>query len=573
MAGIPLELTEPNGIGDNLAEIDDFATSHMGDPWDMEQPTDLQLYRTHESYFQNERFENGNFVGNMTVGDGREYIMPLYAGAVDHDAMRIGKIGYNYPVDTNHYRYLSFRMYSSGPSCRQGIVRWSEDDTRDDGVSGYSNGFYVPPQPWDRIIREIRITPVGGVPAGTEIRMDWIRLTAEDPLTSRPYTIRWQNATGPVTLHASRGDKTLDGNDILIGTVDGSLGKYVWQTGVLEAGTYYIHVTDGKTSAWSPGALVLNKVPSVQIVAPSMTSGPEYSALEIGNPWDMSDAADVNLNPPPPFRTCMDQTRFENGVFHARTPRCPKDLLHNDPMIFLGGFDRNPPGTPDPEVNTGRYRYFSFRYWLEGEQNMPGGWVARVLWWKENATDNGAVEAPSTGRDIILYEGWNTYSLDLTAEDAVDNTLPQDRSWLESHPNRMRLDPNEMMPDLSPGFIHLDWVKLTAVDEGQRGQPYTIRFLTSESGVSARAYYDTDRNPGNGKTAVREVSDSAVSTQHRLLLPLMTRSSGGSDARAAEETIRWDTSGVPAGQYWICIEVNDGLNTRTWYSEAPVIVR
>jgi len=600
LAAAPLELTEPNGTGDTLAEIDDFATFHMGDPWDMEQPSDLDLYRTHESYFQNDRFENGNFVGNMTVGDGREYIMPLYAGAVNHDAMRIGRIGYNYPIDTNHYRYLSFRMYSSGPSCRQGIVYWSEDDTRAEAVTGYSNGFYVPPQPcdpaqkagwatyvldlqtigiqrggnnWDGIIREMRIAPVGGVPAGTEIRMDWIRLTAQDPLTSRPYTIRWQNATGPVTLHASRGDKVLDGNDILIDTVDGSLGKYVWQTGVLEAGTYYVHVTDGKTSAWSPGPLVLNKVPSVQIVAPSMTSGPDYSAVEIGNPWDMTDPADVNLNPPPPFRTCMDQTRFENGVFHARTPRCPDSLPHNDPMIFLGGFDRNPPGTPDPEVNTGRYRYFSFRYWLEGEQNMPGGWVARVLWWKENATDNGVIEAPSTGRDIILYEGWNTYSLDLTAEDAVDNTLPQDRSWLQSHPNRMRLDPNEMMPALSPGFIHLDWVKLTAVDEVKQGQLYAIRFLSSESGASARAYYDTDRNPSNGRTTVREPSDGVAPTQHRLLLPLMARSSGGSDSRAAEETILWDTSGVPAGQYWVCIEVNDGLNTRTWYSEAPVIVR
>ncbi|NLF11971.1 MAG: hypothetical protein GX597_09315 [Anaerolineaceae bacterium] len=155
----------------------------------------------------------------------------------------------------------------------------------------------------------------------------------------------------------------------------------------------------------------------------------------------------------------------------------------------------------------------------------------------------------------------------------MDNTVPQDRPWLESHPNRMRLDPNEMMPELSPGFIHLDWVKLTAMDEVQRGKPYTIRFVSSESGVSSRAYYDTDRNPTNGKTAVREVSGSVEPRQHRLLLPLVTRSSGGADSRAAEETIQWDTSGVPAGQYWICIEVNDGLNTRTWYSEAPVIVR
>jgi hypothetical protein len=594
-----LQIIEPNGIGDHLAEIDDFATFHMGDPWDMEQQTDLQLFRTHDSFFQNERFVDGVFAGNMTRGDGSEYIMPLYAGAVDHDALRIGKIGYTYPIDASHYRYLTFRMYFNGPVCHTGIVRWSEDDTRTEAVSGVSNGFYVPPKPcedkppgweiyvldlktigiqwgannWERIIRELRIIPVGGVPVGTEIRMDWIRLTAQDPRTARPYTIRWQNAAGPVTLYASRDNQVLDEKDILIATVEGALGQYVWQTGVLEAGTYHIYATDGKTAAWSPGPLVLNSVPSVEILAPSMTSGADYSAVEVGNPWDMNDPADINLNPPEPFRTCMDQTRFEDGIFHARTPRCPSTLDHNDPMIFLGGFDRYPPGTPDPEVDTQRYRYFSFRYWLEGEQNMAGGWVARVLWWKENATDNGAIEAPSTGRDIILYEGWNTYSLDLTAEDAVDNTLPRDRLWLDSHPNRMRLDPNELMPELSPGFIHLDWVKLTAMDEVQRGTPYTIRFVTSQSDVSYKAYYDTDRNPSNGLMPVRILAPSVEHGQYTVFLPLAFASYLDPDTRAAGSAIRWDTAGVPPGEYWIAVEVNDGLNTILWYSEAPVAVR
>ncbi len=598
-SSLALQITEPNGVGDSLAEIDDFATFHMGDPWDMQQPGDLQLYRTHDSYFQNERFENGVFAGNLTRGDGSEYIMPLYAGAVNHDAMRIGKIGYNYPIDANYYRYLTFRMYFNGPVCHTGVLRWHEDDTRVEATSGVSNGFYVPSQPcedkpagwetyvldldnlgiqwggnnWERTIRELRIIPVGGVPAGTEIRIDWIRLTAANPKTIRPYTIRWQGATRPVTLYASRNDKVLDGNDILIATVDGATGQYVWQTGVMEAGTYYIYLTDGSTSAWSPGPVVLNSVPTVVITAPSMTSGPEYSALEVRNPWDMSDPADVDLTPTPPFQTCMDQTRFEGGIFHARTPRCPTSLPHNDPMIFLGGFDRYPPGTPDPEVNTQRYHYFSFRYYLEGEQNMAGGWVSRVLWWKENATDNGAVELPSTGRDIILYEGWNTYSLDLMAADATDNTLPGDPLWIESHPNRMRLDPNEMMPELSPGYIHVDWVKLTATDEVNRGTPYTIRFTTSESAASITAYYDTDRNPANGRSAALVLTSRPVHRAHTLFLPLLARSYSAGATQAGEKAIQWDTSNVPPGQYWIAVDVRDGLNTATWYSEAPINVR
>lgn len=596
-----LQIIEPNGKDDTLAEVDEFATLQMGDPWDMAEISDLQQIHTADSFFENERFADGIFYGNMTYGDGREYIMPLYAGAVNNDAIRIGRIGYNYPIDADRYRYLTFRMYSDGPVCRQGLIGWSEDDTRAEEVSGISNGFYVPPQPcenktpgwdiytldlkaiglqwgqkpWSGVIRELRIIPVGGVPAGTEIRMDWIRLTKENPTTARPYTIRWQGGTGALSIYASRGDTVLDEQDILVDTVDAAARQYVWQTGVMEAGTYFIYLTDGTTGAWSPGPLVLNTPPVARIEAPSMTSGPDYASLEKGNPWDMNDEQDIDLNPPPPFNICMDEIQFSDGIFHARTPRCPDYLPHNTPMIFLGGMDYYPPGTPDPEVNTQHYRFLSFRYYIEGEQSLPNGWIARFFWWKQNANDNGTIEDPTTGRDIILYEGWNTYKLDLTAPDAIDETDVTGIPWQQAHPNRLVLEPNELLPASSPGYIHLDWIKLTAMNQVVGGSPYTVVFAATKSDLSYQVYYDTDRNPDNGRTPIEIYSPKAPPPgEFRVFIPHVTkRFSGGSLPQPSGNQVRWDTANVPAGQYWISVDVDDGYNATTWYSETPIDVK
>ncbi len=594
-----LQVIEPNGVGDTLAEIDEFASVQIGDPWDMEQQADLQQFRTLDSLFTNERFEEGIFYGNMTVGDGREYVMPLYAGPPYHDAIRTGRIGYTYPIDADRYHYLTFRMYSNGPNCHTGVIFWSEDDVRSEQSAAISNGFFVPPKPdcegkppgwydytydlkligrqwgnkdWSGVVRELRIIPVGGVPVGTEIRMDWIRLTAQNPSTARPYTIRWQGGNETVAIYASRGDRVLDGNDILVALSSAGAGQATWQTGLVEAGTYYIYITDGTSSVWSPGALVLNRPSAVAIDAPSMSSGPEYSAIEIGNPWDMSDAADVTTNPPPPWNICMDQISFQSGIFNARTPRCPDYMDFNDPMIFLGGMDPNPPGVPDPEVDTQRYHYLSFHYYMKGEQTMPGGWIARFFWWKMSAEDNAVIELPTTGRAIVIHEGWNTYSVNLTASDVIDKGDLTGIPWLQAHPNRLRLDPNELLAQYSPGYVHFDWIKLAAVDEVSQGQPYTIRFTSSKAPITYHVYYDTDRNPGNGRTPVQAYrGDDPPPDGFRVVLPVVYRSDAGVGPRSY--TLTWDTSDVPLGQYWISVDADDGYNSTTWYSEAPINVK
>ena len=141
-----LAVTAPGVDGVVLPEIDEYATKVLGDPWDMNQPSDLWYYRN-DSLLVNSQFNNGIYSAQMTAGLGGERIMLMAAGSPNHTAMRIGKIGYNYPIDADHYRWLTFRMYSSNTECNSGMVQWYSEDTYTNDVMGVSNSYLVPPLP------------------------------------------------------------------------------------------------------------------------------------------------------------------------------------------------------------------------------------------------------------------------------------------------------------------------------------------------------------------------------------------------------------------------------------------
>jgi hypothetical protein len=110
----------------------------------------------------------------------------------------------------------------------------------------------------------------------------------------------------------------------------------------------------------------------------------------------------------------------------------------------------------------------------------------------------------------------------------------------------LRLTPNE--GTLSQ-WMHLDYAKLTARDVA--GTTYTIRWDTvnpDSDSVTITLYYDTDQNPSNGRALIGAVSGNPGSYD-------------------------WNTSGASNGAVlYISGDANDGLNTTTWYSEAPLVV-
>lgn len=585
--------TAPGASGAVLAELNEFATVQMGDPWDMNEATDLSYYRS-ESQMTNSAFANGIYSARMTNGNGGERITLLSAGAQNNAALRTGKIGYNFPINAGAYRYLTYRIYKSNANQNSGLVQWYADDSYANASLGVSQSFTVPagagwhtivvdlqslgnpPQQggksWSGTIRELLLKPFAGPgAANAEVKLDWARLTVENPNTARPYTLRWNGGSGPFDLYASPGNKSLDANDILIASgVTGS--SYQFQTGVLPAGDYYIAADDGSTVSWSSGALTINAMPDVEIVAPSMTSGEDYAADVVGNAWDMNQTSDLNDVLPAGWETCVSNPNFNGGIYSATLTGCSTDGAYTDARFIISYL--NPSG-PDPAIDTDKFRYFSFRYYQSGEQNVGEGWIARLGYWQQA---NGGLPGQDTvmSRDIIIHEGWNTYKIDLWASDLPDEASPSMRQWRDAAPNRLRFDPSELALALMPAEIKLDWIMLTAMDEVARGDIYRIAY-NGEPGASYTFYYDTDTNPGNGRTLIgaspfvqTAVSPQTISADSFLYLPIVQNNA---EECPANSCYSWNTSSVSVGTYYVCTEGDDGVNTLYRCSEAPLVVR
>jgi len=603
-----LTFTAPSSSGVVLPELDEFATTVMGDPWDMNQPTDLWAYRF-ESAMTNSVFANGIYSAKMTDGNGAERITLLTAGATNNAAMRIGKTGYAFPIDADHYRYLTYRIYKSNSQCNSSILIWHENDTRTSAVKGISNvypacetstpgwhtivvdlqtlGIQSGSKNWSGTIRDLFFKPFAGAgAANATVKLDWARLTSENPRTARPYTIQWTGSSSSVDLYASLDDKVLSSNDFLIaGNVDGSSGSHTFQTGVLPSGTYYIGADTGGGIIWSSGAVVINTSPQIKITSPSKTSGQEFSETVLGNAWDMNHTNDLNDSLPFNWQTCVSNPSFVSSIYAATLTGCSTDTYYTDARFILGHM--NPPGD-NPSIDTDKYRYFSFRYMLSGEQNIYEGWVARMGWWRENGS-GGTTESTVMSRDMMLLEGWNTYSADLWAADAVDEAHPVQVAWRDSSPNRLRFDPAELFLTRLPANVQIDWIKLTAMDEIAQGNSFAITYdLFATQPTATTFYYDTDTNPSNGASLIGTVpalatyngfedglydddsTESGLSVvdtgaDYSIYLPIIMND-------YCADCVYWDTTAVSLGEYYICAELDDSYNITYRCSEAPVKV-
>lgn len=593
LAAPTVTVTTPSAAGVTVAEIDEFATNVFGDPWDMNEATDLAYYRD----MANSTFVNGVYSANLNVGEGNERIMLLSAGAINNTALRTGKTGYNFPIDADKYRYLTFRLYKSCTNCNSGYVQWFADDTYTDAVMGAAQPYVMPPQAgwhtvtvdlknlwigeknWSGTIRELIIHPFNG-PVGAEVRLDWARLTTEDPRTSHPYTINWIGGSGTHDIYLSADDKVLSDNDILVkSNVDASLGAYTLQTGVFPSDSYYIGVDTGSGVVWSPGPLIINAPPQATILKPSKTSGEEFAESVLGNAWDMNGSNDLNDVLPVDWETCVANPSFSSGVYGAAITDCPtSNGVYTDARFILGHMH-------DPDfdatVDTQKYRYLSFRYKLEGEQDVGHGWVAR-FGWSRHGEQGQETEDTVMSRDVILYEGWNTYKLDLRADDIVDEAHPVKRTWQDSQPNRLRFDPAELYLNLLPRDFELDWIKLTAMDEVKQGSNFPIEYeVSGADDVDLTFYYDTDTNPDNGRSligthdtktaAITEVvapQSPSAESKYSVFLPLVVNNPYNCTA----ECFTWNTASVKSGTYFVCIESEDAYNSTYRCSEAPVVV-
>lgn len=571
LAAGSIAIHQPDGISDVIAEGDDFATTILGLPWDM----DSSPYPDFPTVMHG--FGRGSFTisggvwnGTTTTNDPGVFIHPTGL------AQPVMKDGSRFPIDTSEYRLLSFRVYSSHSGYAQ--VFWFYDSTYTKFAGSnfiqVSSGWHTyvvdlatigintshgGATGWNGSVKGLRIDPVSSG-SGVNIRFDWIRLT---PLgTSYTYQITWSaSGASNVVLYLDNDSSGCDGTRIS-NNRSASSGSFNWGASVeyeepsrpyampssFEPGAYFVYaILDGEpgTCTYSPGSLMINQAPIVEFAKPSRITGQDYATVVAGNPWDMNGPPDVAST------GHLSWSQYSGGVFHGTSDSS------GDPGLTLNVTSLIPSSS---SLHSNPYKCLTFRMSLDGTQDIGAGWVARAFWWGPSGPGGAGCTL-----DIVVYEGVQTYTLDLSQA-----LLAYGPTWTSNDWTTFRIDPHEVS---APVTFHLDDVLLTRNDVS--GDLFVVSWTLDNNEesdtVTTKLYYDTDTDWDNGKTFIVQLPSGAFPPlvgPHSVYVPFATKNYTGSTAHQYS----WNTGGVPPGTYYIWIQVADGHSTTRWVSESPVMI-
>jgi hypothetical protein len=610
-----ISITNPEVLQVTIGEGDDFATQILGDPWDMDRRRDTAFEIALDPVGASGGEWAATFTGwdqvNESPSDG--YFFPLFqgfsgalnwitSGANDHQA-----------IDSSRYTYLSYRLDLSE---RQSYaVYWSHLPTWPDGTNYFAStdGCYYNDGSWHTyrwldwhtyifdmtadngendneagswqggpLVRGLRIDSNFLGPSGTQIGLDWVRLT--DPTSSEVIDIQWSapgaNGSDEVDIYIASDASGSDASPV-IRDLPASAGSYNFYTSILPPGDYYFSLVLREDLGCGPygqraatlwvGPLTIKPAPELSIQAPSMTSGPDYATEEVGDPWDMNNSEDIWF--PDWTDPDIENVTFSDGVMSGYAVKNSGPSVPHSNAQFLFNLDDQTP--IDPNV----YRYFTIRYGVDAPAGktinwlMSEGWGARVVWGKA-AYDQGLSKYGP------YYEGWGTYSVDLADPNVPEPEVSSPNWTALGTLNYLRFDPMESTPEsIAAGANHfyVDWAMLTAMDSVSQGSTYYIEYtLQASSAVDLTFFYDADRNPGNGRVhfgtdtvnaggaAAMPVANGGSFT---IYLPLIMKHAQA----CGEGCYAWNTSGVTSGEYYVCILAEDDFGNQTYRcSDAPL---
>jgi hypothetical protein len=130
----------------------------------------------------------------------------------------------------------------------------------------------------------------------------------------------------------------------------------------------------------------------------------------------------------------------------------------------------------------------------------------------------------------------------------------------------------------------VDWVKLTAMDEVQQGERFPIRYAlgNNQPNTNIKLYYDADTTPANGHELIWDQATDAPSSEaytptaagrFQVFLPEMNKKYYSGLEPCAGNCYLWNTTQIPKGEYYVCAEASDSLNTNYRCSESPIAIR
>ncbi len=589
----------------NYAEGDDYATTVVGNPWDMNELRDIP----YDINYQQPTVSAGvwSAVSHPYTGGGVGYFYLLFRGYADtypwrYDYYSYYDAGMPYgplnPIDASRYSRLSIRQsmdYSQNRSFifinwlktmnenEANLVFFVDADRAPNAYVTYPGGFRIydidltgqaylndrlpsiidplhQGGTWADTVYGIHVMPSSQGPAGMIHKIDWIRLY--NPATSSILPIRWAT-TGvspadesySVRLFLDRDAQGYDGDLCMSGIRNA--GRYDVYTAALPPGDYYFYLklmrtearsfTTVATSGYSP-KISIRATPTFQFTSPSFTTGTDYATAELGNPWDMNSSADVIAS------GHISGLTVGGGMLRGSADPPVPPATESDCYIFLNT-KRNGVFVP---IDTTRYRYLTFRMMVDpaGYTNIldriQRGWLARFQWAKTYFEVDG-----SYSMSVYLLEGWHSYTVDLWDDGLLDPTpglnVPQTGWRTIKQANLFRMDPLEVY---NPTVFYIDDVKLCTYN-GPENNAFIIRWQAAGAAAGDPltvtlyyGYYD-------GTGAYQETAQPIAVVQNAQKI----------------NSCAWNTTGLNPGEYYIRAIVSDGLQQLSRLSVVPVIIR
>ncbi|MEO8672520.1 MAG: Ser-Thr-rich GPI-anchored membrane family protein [Tahibacter sp.] len=535
-----LVVVEPDGINDVVSAGDDFATQVVGDPWDMNETTDVEFY--YSAGMDNETVSAGQYHA-LTTGTGPAFWVHFPGVSSTLDLSR----GARNPVTTGIYRYLTVkqRVTSAQPLAMLGYF-FRDKESFVDTTYGYSNFASYPSNQWVIVsidmatstapssphawtdfpaVNGIRVSPANA--SNAQVDVDWVRLTAA-PTAANRYTITWtDSAGGPYTATAI----DADGARFLLGSaLTGT--SYSADFSRLAPGDYHIELARAGATATSTGSLHINSPPRPQVIAPSIRGDQSrsYGQVELGNPWGPIEAADIQNT------GGFSGISYTNpvGTFYGRPTT-------GDPWIQMK--------TTAHPINASVYRSLCFTMEVFGPPAQLFNSVARVYWGNTFATMNPT-------QDILVGRGSSEYCIEDLASAALEPgaTTP----WAGSI-NLIRLDPHEYSVSgtctTTPNAVNCHDARMTSfvlAPFASASPAYTIQWNVVDADNSAAGiviYLDPDRFFNNGNEIAIAFPGQLGSGQLNWTVP----------------------SNVPNGKYYVALFASDGLNAIVQYSGGPLL--
>lgn len=583
-------------------EGDDYFTDVLNDPIDFDKRRDI-LWE--EQYDEKTVMVANGVWSAATVGSAA--VHPLYqgphgpAGTQVLGSAIIGRNGNAFPLDAS--KYSSFSSISSiGLSSQRSIkaIGWTkglEDPSLGDTTQKqiWEDHFQTNTHPqikhgsnenvldiidlssnsaWSGNITGIIYDQSPGAASGTDESYSMFRVF--DPSSSPTQSISWSYKDLPsyaggihyvpqVSIYIDTNRTGYDGalltrvplyNDSGSENITTGGGSYTFPTAALPPGDYYFYLrlTDNvdndkliKQSQYS-AKLHVNAKSKIVFTNPSYLSGEDFATAKLNNPWDFNDDNDVtNLSLPDAdsgkqFKDAVVESGYLKGT--AFIP-AGSSQTETEAQVWLN--------TSYP-ILTSKYKYLTFEMELDSEgygniaEKLGEGWMARVGWYNVGFPQDGSVT-----NDIVIYEGLNSYSIDLSSvsleheEAGVPNTgwsgIPQ--------ATFLRIDPTEINKDT---VFKLHDVKLTANPEPDySSDEFVIKFKLSdkEGDQSSIEFYIDDDNSGyDGNLLGTDDFEQGESKQYS-----------------------FSTNGMQKGDYYIYAKVIDTKgNVSSQYSDIPFTI-